>query len=450
MRRLLFILTVIYTALLITRPHEFVPALANSPLLQILILVMFGVWLCTPNKGTDLPQFRALPFFLIFVWLSLGAAGWWGGIVDALQKMLPVIFLFIAISGCVRTVSELRQYALVIIACACVLVFHGHLQVTTGVGWTQQPMIEGRITYSGIFNDPNDMGLLIVVSIALSIYFLRTCTARLARWLMLAALGWLLYGVYLTDSRGTMLATMFVVALELWRAYGRTVVLTLGAIAVPVLIAFTRLAALNAEEESAENRVEAWYDGIQYLTSHPIFGVGWGMFGDMHGMTAHNSIVLAMAELGLPGYVFWLAFVFLSGMMIYRVAYPSMPNPHHTPASRQADVTSLGKRRAVRAQRVKKSATLEMSQPTVEEVNRTAARYVAFAAAGFAVGAFFLSQSYKAMLFIVCGLIVGRYLGMREAGLAVPEFRLGNMLPQVIGVSLASIVGMWLLVRILL
>jgi putative inorganic carbon (HCO3(-)) transporter len=303
MRRLLFILTSTYTALLITRPHEFVPALANFPLLQVLILVIFGIWLFIPNKGTDLPQFRALPWFLIFVWLSLGAAGWWGGIVDALQKMLPVILLFVAISGAVRSVSELRQYAFVIIACACVLVFHGHLQVTTGIGWTQQPMIEGRITYSGIFNDPNDLGLLIVVAIALSIYFLRTVTTRSRRLVMVATLGWLLYGVYLTDSRGTMLATLSVVALELWRAYGRTVVLTLGAIAVPVLVAYTRLAALNAEEESAENRVEAWYDGVHYLTSHPMFGVGWGMFGDVHGMTAHNFIVLAMAELGLPGYV---------------------------------------------------------------------------------------------------------------------------------------------------
>lgn len=447
MRRLLLILTIIYTTLLITRPHEFVPVLADSPLLFVGILAAFGVWLCMPDKGTELPQFRTLPFFLACVWLSLGAAGWWGGIVDALQRMVPAILLFVVISGCVRSLSELRTYSFVLIACACVLVLHGHLQVTTGVGWTGEPLIDGRITYSGIFNDPNDIGLLLVVALALAIFVARTVAGRVAKLVMLAAMGSLLYGVYLTDSRGTLLAVLTVLGLETWRAYGKTVVLVLGAAAVPVLIAFTRLATLNAEEESAENRVEAWYDGVQYLVARPLFGVGWGMFADENGgLTAHNSIVLAMAELGLPGYVFWLAFVMLSGVMIYKLGYPQQAVTEAVPVAPAAGAArSMSVRRRV-------PAPVVIAQPvqTPEDAERLAARYVGFAGAGFAVGAFFLSQSYKAMLFIVCGLIVGRYLGMREAGIALPEFSLADRLPSVIAASFASVAAMWLLVRILL
>ena len=447
MRRLLLILTVVYTTLLITRPHEFVPALAESPLLFVCILAAFGVWLFTPDKGTELPQFRALPFFLVFVWLSLGAAGWWGGIVDALQRMVPAILLFVVISGCVRSLGELRAYSFVIIACACVLVLHGHLQVTTGEGWTGEPLIDGRITYSGIFNDPNDIGLLLVVALALSIFMARFATGRLLQLLTLAAMGWLIYGVYLTDSRGTLLAVLVVLGLEAWRAYGKTVVMVIGAVAVPVLIAFTRLAALSADEESAENRVEAWYDGVQYLISRPLFGVGWGMFSDENaGLTAHNSLVLAMAELGMPGYVFWLAFVMLSGVMIYRLGYPPA-----TPAVAAVAQAAMPASAAMSQRRRRAPAPVVVkTAPTAEQTERFAARYVGFAAAGFAVGAFFLSQSYKAMLFIVCGLIVGRYLGMREAGIALPEFKLGERLPAVVAASVASVAGMWVLVRILL
>src|SRR5687767_8281694 len=166
MRKLLFFVTIAYTILLITRPHEFVPSLAESPMLQLLVLIAFAMWLALPNKGIDLPQFRILPFFLIFVWLSLGNAGWWGGIVPALEKMLPPMFLFAIITGAVRSLRELKIYSFVVIACASVLVLHGHIQ-QTGMGWTGQPMIEGRITYSGIFNDPNDMGLLFVMSVTL-------------------------------------------------------------------------------------------------------------------------------------------------------------------------------------------------------------------------------------------------------------------------------------------
>ncbi len=437
MRRLLFILTIVYTILLIIRPQEFTPSLAQTPLLQIVLLTAFGTWCLGGNKGVDLPQFALLPILLVFVWLSLGVGGgWWGGIVPALNTLLPPMLLFVIISGSVRSLTELRIYSLVLIACACTLVYHGYLQVTFGMGWTGIPMIEGRITYSGIFSDPNDMGLLIVLSIALSIYQLKIATSKLAKLVMLAAVGWLLYGVYLTDSRGTMLATIAVLGLELWKSYGKTAVIVLGAAAVPVLIATTRLAELDADEASAEGRIDAWYEGIQMLTQYPVFGVGWQMFSDHHGLTAHNSVVLAMAELGFTGYVIWLAFVFFSGWMIWRVAYPASP-PKPPPmlpwiAAAQPAVPA------------------PVAATPQEIAQRNAARAVLFGACGFAVGAFFLSQSYKAMLFLTCGLIVGRYLGMREAGMPLQRFSLAGSMPFIGVVAFGSVIFMWILVRVLL
>jgi putative inorganic carbon (hco3(-)) transporter len=475
MRKLLFIVTVVYTIFLITRPHEFIPGLAEVPLLQPMVLGAFAIWLAMPNKGLDLPQFRTLPILLVFVWLSLGFAGWWGGIVPAVEKLLPPMLLFVIVSGCVRSVSELKKYSTVVIACACVLVLHGHFQVTTGIGWTGQPMIEGRITYSGIFNDPNDMGLLIVMSIAMSLFHFRTRENVLARVAILAALGWLLYGVYLTDSRGTMLATMLVLGLEVWRSYGRTVVIALGALLVPVLFAFTRLAELDAEEESAANRFDAWYEGIEMLMANPGFGVGWGMFSDYHGLTAHNSVVLAMAELGLFGYTVWLSFVALTGWMIYRLVFPAKPRATPKPAFALAAGTvpwANGARAAVAAGHVARTAAAEVAAtapvsrgvvgrgraavsqavPVVpdQELERLAAMFVLFAASGFALGAFFLSQSYKAMIFLNCGLIVGRYLGMREAGMLVPTYFKSMKLPLMFGVALASVVVLWILLKFLL
>lgn len=437
MRRLLFLLTVFYTVLLIIRPQEFMPSLAQTPLLQIVLLTAFGVWIFRRDKGLDLPQFILLPILLFFIWLSLGiGGGWWGGIVPALNSMLPPMLLLVIVSGAVRSLREFRIYSGLLVACAVTLVYHGYLQVTFGTGWTGQPMIQGRITYSGIFNDPNDMGLLIVLAIVLSIYHLKQRSSKLGKLLMLATIGWLLYGVYLTDSRGTMLASMAVIGLELWVAYGKAVVITLGALAVPVLVATTRLAELDAEEDSAEGRIDAWYEGIQMLMDYPVFGVGWQMFSDHHRLTAHNSVVLAMAELGFAGYVFWLALLFLSGWMIWRLAYPPGPPPPPRVLSWQKPAPEVAKPPTVPAE--------------VEAQERLAARALLFAACGFAVGAFFLSQSYKAMLFLNCGLIAGRYLGMREAGMALPGFPLAANLPK-IGISaLASVAGMWVLVRILL
>ena len=436
MRKLLFLLTIVYTILLIIRPQEFTPGLQQTPLLQIVLLTAFGTWCFSAGKGLDLPQFSLLPLLLVFVWLSLGiGGGWWGGIVPALEAMLPVMFLFLIVSGSVRSLAQLRAYSVVLIICACVLVYHGHLQVTQGIGWTGQPMIEGRITYSGIFNDPNDMGLLIVVAIALAIYLLKAAQSKLLRLVMIAAIGWLLYGVYLTDSRGTMLATLVVLGLELWAAYGKVAVATVGVIAVPVLVATTRLSELDSEEASAEGRIDAWYVGIQLLQEHPVFGVGWQMFSDYNGLTAHNSVVLAMAELGFFGYVVWLAMVFFTGWMIWSLAYPpAPPKPAPTlPWIKQAEP----------------EAPAPAPSPG-ELAQRLAARAVLYSACGFAVGAFFLSQSYKAMLYLICGLVAGRYLGMREAGMELPKFRLWGSLPRIGATAAGSVIAMWILVRVLI
>jgi len=485
MRRLLFAVAILYTILVITRPQEFVPALEGMPLLQVILLAGMGIWALTPDKGLDLAQFTVLPLFLFGVFLSLGFAGWWGGIIPALDKLLPPIFLFVILSGCIRSVRELKIYSFVVIACACVLVLHGHIQKTTGIGWTGQPMIEGRITYSGMFNDPNDLGLLIVLSISLTMFQLRARRGKLIRLVMLSAIFWLLYGVYLTDSRGTMLAVMAVMGLELWRKFGKTVVIVAGLMAVPLLFAFTRLSELNAEEASAGNRVDAWYEGVQMLIDNPVFGVGWNMFGDVHYMTAHNSIVLAMAELGLFGFLWWFLLVFVTGAMIIRLVNLGpelLPVSHHAgaapaatespPASpgtvakpgpkaswRQARLASMGRtgdRSGAAHSRGRAGDSLndpgaesEQAIPA-RDMELWAAWSLLLGAVGFAIGAFFLSQSYKVMLFINCGLIVGRYMGMKEAGFPVPEYRLANWIPVSFGAAMATIVGLWILVKILL
>ncbi len=480
MRKLLFIITIAYTILLITRPQEFIPGLAEVPLLQPMLLAAFGMWLAMPDKGWELPQFRLLPILLFFVWLSLGFAGWWGGIVPAVERLLPPMLLFVIVTGCVRSVRELKIFSAIVIACAGVLVLHGHLQVTNGIGWTGQPMIEGRITYSGIFDDPNDMGLLFVMSIAMSLFHIRTQQSKLLRLFMLVAIGWLLYGVYLTDSRGTMLATMLVIGLEVWRSYGKTVVIVAGSILVPVLVAFTRLSELDAEESSAANRFDAWYEGLELLLDNPVFGVGWGMFSDYNfGLTAHNSVVLAMSELGLSGYTIWLAFVALSGWMAYRLVFPLQPRvpakpavrfaaPPHIPLATTPVVSPAGPGYAARSVAVPAEQAPAVGRgagggvrtfpwmrsaaapaPDVE-LERLAAMFILLAVSGFALGAFFLSQSYKAMIFLNCGLVVGRYLGMREAGMPVPKYLLGMKLPLMFGVAIASVVVLWVLLKFLL
>jgi putative inorganic carbon (HCO3(-)) transporter len=419
MRAALFVVFLVYVVLLIIRPQEFVPALQQVPILQYTLLGAFGIWLVTPDKGLKYPQFKLLLPFLVVAWIGMGLSGWWGGITKILTLVIPPIFLFLTASGAVRSVHQLRVFMWLLVACACVLILHGHWQLRDGIGWTGAEPIEGRITYSGIFNDPNDMGLLFVVCIACVIYLPTTTTSKIARLALIAALGWLLYGVYLTNSRGTMLGAIAVIGFNVWLRYGYAALIAGAAVAVPILIASTRLAEIDADEASAEGRLDAWYEGIQLLLQYPLFGVGFSNFSDHNHLTAHNSLVLAMAELGLVGYPIWLAFVGYSGYMLYRLSF----GPGKTPPGANQDVV----------------------QPEI-----VASRALYAGSLGFAIGAFFLSQSYKYMLFLMCGLAVGRFIGATSAAGELWSYKIQAAPIKWPALAFASIVVLWIGLKILL
>src|SRR5690606_25337016 len=120
----------------------------------------------------------------------------------------------------------------------------------------------------------------------------------------------------------------------------------------------------SAGEASAGGRIEAWSEGLTMLGNHPVFGVGYGNFGEHHDYTAHNSFVLAFSELGLVGYVFWLALLVLA-------------------------FRELAIARAI-------------SEPESDEARWS--RLLQFSLVGFLVCALFLSRSFVPTLYLLLGL----------------------------------------------
>jgi putative inorganic carbon (hco3(-)) transporter len=419
-RGTLTFVSLVYLLMLFLRPQEFYPSMVNSPILQVTLLSAFAIWLFCGDKRATEPHFLLLPPLFIIACIGMGLSGWWGGAVKVFDLLAPPFLMFIILTGAIRTLGQQRFVQWGIIAAACVMVLHGHWQLITGIGWMGTKPIEGRITYSGIFNDPNDLGLLIVFAVSSSLYLRGVTRNFLLRTALLAALGWLLYGVYLTNSRGTLLASLVVIGAFAWRRYGKVLVITAGAIAVPVLIAFTRLSEVDADEASAEGRIDAWYEGLQMLISYPIFGVGFSNFSDHHHLTAHNSVVLAMAELGLAGFMFWLAFVALAGWSVWTLL-----------------------RRGTAA--VPAGVTPEAARAELEGLTA-----LLIGGLGFAVGAFFLSQAYKPMLFIIAGLLVGRYFGAQAVLGPMQSPGFGTILGKAAVGSVAWVIFLYIALKFLL
>lgn len=173
------------------------------------------------------------------------------------------------------------------------------------VGFLGTYSIEDRVRYRGELHDPNELALtLVVFGLALLIAF-AAYAERGTVWLGVTVGTLLLVGtVWLTQSRGGLVVVLIVPGVYLARRFGaRSIVAAM--LAGGLLLAVGGRSGERAET-STMLRYEAWSAGLQMWKDNPIFGVGQRQFGEHHSMTAHNSYVLAMAELGFVGLMLFL------------------------------------------------------------------------------------------------------------------------------------------------
>ncbi|MHA6203853.1 O-antigen ligase family protein [Dyella soli] len=417
----MFPLILLYLVLTIVRPQEYVPALIGVPVLPVVLVLAFMAWLASASKTYAAPQFLILPVFLVVIMTSQVVNGWFGGAFRQLNQFGPTVIAFFVLAAACTNLRRLVISMAVMVLCTSVLAVHGILQAKTGVGWTGVLTgADGRIQYVGIFNDPNDLGLLFVANIPLSV-FLSRHGGPLGRLFWLSCTALLLYGIKLTNSRGAMLAVLVVCGCYVWYRRGAMVAGVLGAIGlVGMKMLSSRMQDLDAGEESANGRVDAWYEGLHMFTSHPVFGVGAGNFTEYNPLTAHNSLVLVLAETGFVGYVLWLAFVCYSFWMMLSVL------------------------------RFKPEPADDAEQLTAWRHEKPVALTLLLTLCGLFAAAFFLSRSYMVVVYLIIAMVTGYYIGARQRLPALRSFNLASQWWRWVPAAMGSIVGLFALVAVLL
>jgi O-antigen ligase len=167
---------------------------------------------------------------------------------------------------------------------------------------------------------------------------------------------------------------------------------------------------------STLERMECWQEAVAMWREHPVLGVGLGQFVEHHYMTAHNSYLLAVAELGLPGMLLFGIILYLSTKIPYAL---------------------------LRHMSVRTSAELRLGAPLA---NAWALALLA-AFAGLAIGIFFLSFTYHYVLWIYFGLSGALYSAVHRHD---PTFRVrfgGRDFALVLSVALAIIVFVFFYTR---
>ncbi len=292
-----------------------------------------------------------------------------------------------------------------------------------------------RLRGLGLINDPNDFGQLLVCLIPLQFIFWRP--KKMVRNIVFVVLPvWaLIFGIYLTHSRGALLALMAIMIVAARRRTGTLPALLIagGVFVVAMSLNFTGGRDISASAGS--DRTALWSAGMEMLKSHPLFGVGLGNFisnCDGCGLTAHNSLIICAAELGLFGLFFWCLFLLSSVRDALTIASPAK-------VSEAAPVLS--------EEGIYPMSTRKIEVVDKAEVNHLG-RLLVLSFTGFLVAGWFLSRTYVMTFFLLGGAVEVVYEMALQRGMIVPRLRMARALPYTAGLAVSLVLLMYIMLRI--
>ena len=326
-----YFLALLYLACVYVRPGEILPGWTGFPFLEILASISavcaVSSLVLRPRSFWNLPHDRFVVGFATAIIVSNAAWGWLSGAYEGLLTIGPALFCYFLLRSAVESPRQLQWVRYTLVAVTLFHAVNGIVQFHTGVGLGDVAPIEmstpasddedagevRRIRGPGIFNDPNDLALALVIVVPFLFGPLIRRETRLApRTLALLLLVPIVVALYYTNSRGGVLGLGAALLPSLYRRFGRVAGPAVAAAGLVALLVLgpSRMGALDPSESSAHERVESWSEGLQMFKSRPLFGVGFGRFTDFNERVAHNSFVHTLGELGLFGSFFFVGMAY--------------------------------------------------------------------------------------------------------------------------------------------
>jgi hypothetical protein len=387
---------------------------------------------------------------------------WITGAVQAFPLFLPCAYAYFLICLHCNSKKKLQAIVLMLLIVCLFVIVHGYIDLHYHVSqsgsslsgnsesvnmdfWDfQHPYLlaqqtsTGEVIYRlrglGLMNDPNDFGQVIVCVIPLLfIFWSPKKTPRNIIFVIIPIFA-LLFGVYLTHSRGALLALMAIMIMAARRRTGTLPALLIAGVVFAAAMALNFTGGRDISSSAGSDRTVLWGVGLQMLKSHPLFGVGFGSFIDNCGgcgLTAHNSLVVCAAELGLFGLFFWCMFLFTSVRDALAIASPL-----------KVIEPELVIPEEVRLQNI--ASKIEVIDKA--EINRLG-RLLVLSFTGFLVAGWFLSRAYVMTFFLLGGMVEAVYEMALSRGMIAPRLRMARLLPYVGGFEASLILLMYVLLR---
>ena len=316
-----FVFTIVYIVLTIISPEQFGPEWATYHALVYLAVItaLFSL----PNVFSRSALKSSIQTYLLLafigaVGLSQIANHWMGGARNAWLTFLPSAAVYFFIVANVTTLRRLKIVALASVAACLALVaeaFCGYYTGFLGDIFVLKMRFESgqaveqilRLRGVGFLHDPNDFAQILIIALALLFFAWRRGRVISNSIFVLAPAAVLLWAIYLTHSRGALIGLAVLALMAGYKRFGKVPSLVLAAMLGVAMMALDFTGGRDISASAGADRLSLWASGLELFKSAPIFGVGFGNFGDSVGHTAHNSFILPLAELGIIGATIWIA-----------------------------------------------------------------------------------------------------------------------------------------------
>jgi O-antigen ligase len=336
-----FFLFLLVNAALFVRPAEIVPAVVGWNIYEFLILACLALSIPAVLEQFTAKSLELRPVTLCVLGVFLAILLSHLAQLD-FEKLYEngilfgkIIVYYILFVGLVDSPARLRVFlfwmllfATVTISIA-VLQFHGVVKLpnleqiidNAHDKQTGNDVNFMRLAGSGIFHDPNEIGVLICVAFLLGLYWLFDQRSGGLRFLWAAPLVFFLYALTLTQSRGAVLALAAGLGVFLTARFGWRTALLIGVLLLPAgaLVLAGRMTAISTGEGTAQERIQIWSDGMMLMRDAPLFGVGKDKFAESISHVAHNSYLQCFVELGVFGGMFFLGAFYLAASQLFRM-----------------------------------------------------------------------------------------------------------------------------------
>lgn len=314
-----FFLTCLYVILIYLRPQEFIEEIKGWPLVAYTAYASMAVVFLQGSFRAEIFKRSPANLLLVFFWLSLPLSQmanlWLGGAIYAFNEFAKVAILYFLVVITVDSWHRIKVFIWILIFCSTFLGLQAVVQYHTGVGLVggeallrDQEILQARGI--GIFADPNDLAIHIVpiMAFVLPAFHRRFLSPTwITGFLFLVPM---VAGVVYTRSRGGMLGLAAVGWYYLRQRVGKVTSIFGLLLILSIIMALPRMGEITPEEESARSRLEHWGHGLEQFKRRPIFGIGYEMFNADYSHTAHNSFVLIFSEAGIVGATLWIALFF--------------------------------------------------------------------------------------------------------------------------------------------